>query len=104
MFQGSDLAYLTNLHAEFDGHPNYVKGDDRRRWEKEFSIQHYAGCVTYCVEGFVDKNRDVQQDVFFDFMSRSTNEFVQELTMYQVRNGPPGMIEIYLSEEMIKIF
>jgi hypothetical protein len=26
------------------------------------------------------------------------------LTMYQVRNGPPGMIEIYLSEEMIKIF
>ncbi|KAF4519964.1 hypothetical protein B566_EDAN005464, partial [Ephemera danica] len=83
MPKGSDLAYLTNLHGEFESHPQYLKGEDRRRWETEFSIQHYAGAVTYCVKGFVDKNRDVQQDVLFDFMSRSSNSFIQELTMYQ---------------------
>lgn len=83
-FQGSDLAYLTNLHSEFEIHPQYVKGDDRRKWATEFGIKHYAGAVTYTVQGFVDKNRDVQQDVFFDFMSRSTNEFIQEITVYQV--------------------
>lgn len=83
MPKGSDTAYLTNLHGEFEGHARYVKGSDRRHWESEFGIRHYAGCVSYTVKGFVDKNRDVQQDVFFDFMSRGNNAFVQEISSYQ---------------------
>jgi myosin heavy subunit len=81
--KGSDTAYLTNLHSEFEGNVVYVKGADRRHWETEFGIKHYAGCVSYAVKGFVDKNRDVQQDVLFDFMSRSKNNFVTELAAYQ---------------------
>ncbi|EFA06086.2 hypothetical protein TcasGA2_TC008923 [Tribolium castaneum] len=81
--RGCDASYISNLHAEFENHERYVKGEDRRRWETEFGIKHYAGCVTYCVKGFVDKNRDVQQDVFFDIISRSKNEFLQDLSKYQ---------------------
>lgn len=44
---GCDAAYLTNLHSEFGSHSDYVKGEDRRNWDKEFGIRHYAGTVTY---------------------------------------------------------
>lgn len=83
MPKGSDAAYVNNLNSEFEGHAHYEKSSDRRHLETEFSIKHYAGSVTYQVKGFVDKNRDVQQDVLFDFMSRSKNNFVQEISSYQ---------------------
>ncbi|XP_044570561.1 myosin-I heavy chain isoform X3 [Drosophila ananassae] len=83
MPKGSDSAYLNNMHSEFEFHPNYIKGSDRRHWESEFGIKHYAGCVIYTVDGFVEKNRDVQQDVLFDYMSRSEDAFVKDLSQYQ---------------------
>lgn len=84
ILQGCDAAYLTNIHTEFDSHKDYVKGEDRRNWDKEFGIRHYAGTVTYKVEGFVDKNRDSQQDVFFDYLEKSKKKFVHELVEFKV--------------------
>lgn len=112
MPKGSDTAYLTNLHGEFESNSCYVKGADRRHWESEFGIKHYAGCVSYAVNGFVDKNRDVQQDVLFDFMSRSGNGFVQELASYsdllsiqqqsQVNGGGAGVAALTVQRNTSK--
>ncbi|XP_041566031.1 unconventional myosin heavy chain 6 isoform X3 [Drosophila elegans] len=83
MPKGSDSAYLNNMHSEFEFHPNYIKGSDRRHWETDFGIKHYAGSVIYSVNGFVKKNRDVQQDVLFDYMSFSEDVFIKDLSKFQ---------------------
>ncbi|XP_075147106.1 unconventional myosin 81F [Haematobia irritans] len=83
MPKGSDTAYLNNMHTEFEQNPYYIKGNDKRHWETEFGIKHYAGDVIYTVDGFVEKNKNVQQDVLFDNMSRSENAFIRELSRFQ---------------------
>uniref|UniRef100_A0A1A9ZXJ2 Myosin motor domain-containing protein n=1 Tax=Glossina pallidipes TaxID=7398 RepID=A0A1A9ZXJ2_GLOPL len=100
MPKGSDAAYLSNMHAEFEYNPYYIKGIDRRHWETEFGVKHYAGSVIYTAEGFVEKNRDVQQDVLFDYMNRSANSLVRELSMFQVATALREMRRV--DEEMKK--
>ena len=39
--------------------------------------------MKYTVNGFVDKNRDAQQDVFFDTLAKSKSKFVVHLCEYR---------------------
>ena len=76
---GTDESYVWKQHSILENYSHYVKGKDRRYWGESFGIKHYAGEVTYTVKGFLDKNRDAQQDGFFLLLSESKKNFSQEI-------------------------
>lgn len=82
--QGSDESFVQKLHHEVGSHKNFVKGSDKRSWSKQFGVCHYAGNVTYLVQNFLEKNKDVQQDLFFDFLETSSCAFAKEVTKFRV--------------------
>jgi len=81
--KGTDQTYLQKQHDALSGHPAYVKGEDRTKWDRGFGIRHFAGEVYYQVVGFLDKNKDTQQDLLFEYMQGSKNVFVKDLTRFQ---------------------
>lgn len=67
--QASDETFLTKLNKSLAGHDHYQSYETadakaRRTWKSatarwEFKVVHYAGTVTYLVDGFLDKNNDL---------------------------------------------
>ncbi|XP_047418582.1 unconventional myosin-Ig isoform X2 [Sciurus carolinensis] len=65
----TDHIFLQTLDTHHRHHPHYSSRqlcptDKTMEFGRDFRIKHYAGDVTYSVEGFIDKNRD---SLFQDF-------------------------------------
>ncbi|XP_075216177.1 unconventional myosin-Ie-like isoform X2 [Lycorma delicatula] len=71
--KGIDSDFHKKLNAEVGKHKHYSQSTDG------FVIHHYAGSVTYCVDGFCDRNRDVLFQDLIELMQSSTNPFIREL-------------------------
>ncbi|KAF7992566.1 hypothetical protein HCN44_004910 [Aphidius gifuensis] len=79
---GSDDADL-NLKKKIEN--NSSKHEHYQCTIDGFSILHYAGQVTYCVDGFCDKNRDVLFQDLIDLMQNSNNKLINIL--YPIDNN-----------------
>lgn len=85
--QATDQTLVEKLHHELSRHKDFIKGTDKRLWAVQFGIRHYAGTVTYSVKNFLEKNKDVQQELFFDYLEKSSCEFAKSITKYRVCNA-----------------
>uniref|UniRef100_A0A3P9M9Z3 Myosin IHa n=1 Tax=Oryzias latipes TaxID=8090 RepID=A0A3P9M9Z3_ORYLA len=80
----TDLTFLERLEEKMGTHPHFVTHrladkTTRRTLERgDFRLLHYAGEVTYCVVGFLDKNNDLLYKNIKDLMCQSKNAIVSE--------------------------
>lgn len=70
-----DATLLNQFHQLYSSEKIYVKS--RFGNDLNFTINHYAGSVTYNIEGFIVKNNDALQEDISELMKSSTNSFLQ---------------------------
>uniref|UniRef100_A0A674AQS5 Myosin IH n=1 Tax=Salmo trutta TaxID=8032 RepID=A0A674AQS5_SALTR len=98
--EATDLTFLERLEEKLDSHPHFVThklADKKTRKTLErgdFRLLHYAGEVTYCVVGFLDKNNDLLyrniKDVSLQVSTHVASQFKSSLL---------GLTDILMSKE-----
>jgi len=68
--KGTDVKFLQKMQGAFSSHLHF------RGFDTAFCIKHYAGDVTYDVDGFCDKNKDTLFNDLIEMLQCSTNRFL----------------------------
>lgn len=74
--KANDYTIIENFNNEFSKNPYYTPN---KRKDLDFSINHYAGKVTYTAENFLEKNRDSLPLRVIELLRSSTNELINEI-------------------------
>uniref|UniRef100_W4VR33 Putative myosin class ii heavy chain n=1 Tax=Corethrella appendiculata TaxID=1370023 RepID=W4VR33_9DIPT len=75
--RANDLSFLEKCHYNHALNELYSRP---RIGAQEFGVTHYAGQVWYCVEGFLEKNRDALRPDVLELLSSSSQPLVGEMT------------------------
>ncbi|XP_058863429.1 unconventional myosin-Ie [Acipenser ruthenus] len=71
--EGADQTLLQKLQSQIGTHEHF------NSWNKGFIVHHYAGKVSYDVNGFCERNRDVLFNDLIELMQSSEFPFIQDL-------------------------
>uniref|UniRef100_A0A8D3CRS5 Myosin IHb n=1 Tax=Scophthalmus maximus TaxID=52904 RepID=A0A8D3CRS5_SCOMX len=117
--EATDLTFLEKMEEKIGGHPHFVThklADQKTRKtldRGDFRLLHYAGEVTYCVVGFLDKNNDLLYRNGKEVMRQSKNAIIRhcfpstepdskrrpETVVTQFKSSLVGLTEILMSKE-----
>ncbi|TMW66528.1 hypothetical protein Poli38472_004293 [Pythium oligandrum] len=82
--QGTDRALLSKYYSEFEKktpHPHFLPPSSGWQRQSHFVVAHYAGKVSYAIEGFLAKNKDSFCENAAKLLAMSTNPLVQSLSL-----------------------
>lgn len=74
--KSTDKSFLSLISKNFTNHKNF--STDRLKHE-EFFIEHFAGKVSYNVEGWLEKNKDELKSDILQALRSSSNPFIANL-------------------------
>lgn len=69
--RGNDEGFFQGLTTMLSNHKS-LKGP-QKIWQKQFSVCHFAGDVTYDIEGFVEKNKDSVSELITECLGGSSH-------------------------------
>ncbi|KAE8595337.1 hypothetical protein XENTR_v10015697 [Xenopus tropicalis] len=80
----TDTIFLESMNTKLCKHPHYTSRklsptDKSMAFNRDFRIKHYAGFVTYSVEGFLDKNKDTLFQDFKRLMYNSKDPVLRDM-------------------------
>ncbi|KAM9308098.1 unconventional myosin-Ig-like [Gastrophryne carolinensis] len=80
----TDTIFLESMNSKLAKHPHYTSRklaptDKSMAFNRDFRIKHYAGIVTYAVEGFLDKNKDTLFQDFKRLMYNSKDPVLRDM-------------------------
>ncbi|XP_051878987.1 unconventional myosin-Id-like [Pristis pectinata] len=80
----TDTILVDTMNAKLGKHAHYTSRnlcptEKDMEFNKHFRIKHYAGQVTYSVEGFIDKNKDTLYQDFKRLMYNSLNPVLKDM-------------------------
>ncbi|GAA6088166.1 unconventional myosin-Ig isoform X1 [Tachysurus ichikawai] len=80
----TDTVCLESMNNKLCQHPHYTSRklcptDKSMEFNRHFRIRHYAGDVTYSVEGFLDKNKDPLFQDFKRLMYNSSDPVLKDM-------------------------
>ena len=74
--KSTDASIVENFNYEFSKNTYYVASKSN---DLNFSINHYAGKVTYTADNFLEKNRDTLPVRVIDIFKESKNRLISDI-------------------------
>ncbi|KAL1658953.1 P-loop containing nucleoside triphosphate hydrolase protein, partial [Schizophyllum commune] len=76
---GTDTTFVDKLNSQLKTPANKAVFKDHLHGNTAFKIVHYAGDVSYSVDGFLEKNRGIVPEEHLALLAESTNDFLREV-------------------------
>jgi myosin heavy subunit len=103
--KGTDESLLDKLHKTCSNHKFFEKPTDVSA-KSCFAVRHYAGKVSYTINGFLDKNKDTLFNNIRAMLENSNNPFVKKLFPYdsvQDSKRPPTSVAQFKVKKLFSL-